>query len=269
MYNNRALVPNHADYFARWRAQSAHTRRTHRCFVDVAYGHGINETLDIFPAATTNREAPIMIFIHGGYWRSLDKSDHSFIAPGFTAQGFHVVMPNYALCPAVTIPHIVMQMVKALTWIWRHMHRFGGNPKQLIVVGHSAGGHLATTLMNCQWSNYAADLPINLVSRVVSLSGLYDLQPLLHAPFLSNLQLTHQDAIKASPALMPAPTHGQLKALVGGDESSEFIRHNQLIQSAWGTQRVPVCMTEAGLNHFSIVDALAEPGNTIHQMIKM
>jgi arylformamidase len=269
MYNNRALVTDHADYFARWRTQSASIRATERCFVDVAYGHGPNETLDIFPASDTHASAPVVVFIHGGYWRSLDKSDHSFIAPAFTSQGMHVVMPNYALCPAVTIPQIVMQMVKALSWVWRNIYRFGGDRERVIVVGHSAGGHLATMLMNCHWSANASDLPMDLVSRVVTLSGLYDLQPLLHAPFLSNLQLTPEDAIKVSPALMPAPSQGHLSAAVGGDESAEFIRHNRLIQTAWGETRVPVCMTAPGLNHFSIVDALAQPGHAIHQLIQL
>ncbi|MEY4727258.1 MAG: hypothetical protein RLZ36_1885, partial [Pseudomonadota bacterium] len=107
MYNNRALVPECVSHFAHWRAASARARAEHRCFQDVAYGTGLNETLDIFPAAQVGEGgAPVLVFIHGGYWRALDKADHSFIAPAFTAQGAHVVVPNYALCPAVSVSHI-------------------------------------------------------------------------------------------------------------------------------------------------------------------
>ena len=131
MYNNRALVPEHATHFAHWRNASAQARANHRVFQDVAYGTGLNESLDVFPVDTPN--APVVVFIHGGYWRSLDKSEHSFVAPTFTQHGACVVVPNYALCPAVTIPHIVMQMVKCLAWVSRNIQRFGGDAKRIIL----------------------------------------------------------------------------------------------------------------------------------------
>ena len=268
MYNNRALVPEHADIFARWRADSARVRHTQRCCVALAYGKGPNETLDLFVAPQTqpNDKRPVLVFIHGGYWRSLDKADHSFIAPIFTAQGVQVVMPNYALCPAVTIPEITMQMVKALAWVRRNMARFGGDPSRVVVVGHSAGGHLASMMLRCQWSRYSPDLPANWVSKVLSLSGLYELESFRTAPFLADLQLTEADALRASPAWMPAPEKGVLYTTVGADESPEFLRHNQLIQHAWGAKRVPVCEALPGLNHFTIVDALVQPSHRLHQL---
>jgi arylformamidase len=266
MYNNRALVPAYAEHFARWRDLSQTTRAQSRCFLDIAYGTGPNETLDIFPAAHTQGPAPVLVFIHGGYWRSLDKADHSFIAPSFTAQGAHVVVPNYALCPAVTIPQITLQMVKALAWVWRNIERFGGDPARIVVAGHSAGGHLAAMMLACQWSVYAPDLPANLVPKAYSISGLYELDFIRHTPFLQDLQLSEADARRASPAWMPAPAQGVLYTVAGGAESAEFLRHNHLIQQAWGKKRVPVCEAPAGLNHFSIVEAFAQPGHRLHQL---
>ena len=114
MYNNRAMVPDFPVYFDQWLAQSQKARQELHSLLDVSYGSGPQETLDIFPSKNPN--APVVVFIHGGYWRSLDKSDHSFIAPSFVEAGACVVVPNYALCPDVTIPQIVMQMVKALAW---------------------------------------------------------------------------------------------------------------------------------------------------------
>ncbi len=260
MYNNRARVPEHPAYFSRWAEESAHVRATARASLDVRYGEGLNETLDIFPADSP--DAPVMLFIHGGYWRSLDKSDHSFLAPAFTRKGVCVVIPNYALCPGtpgqpVTIPDIAWQMAKALEWLTQHAAAHGGDPCRITVAGHSAGGHLAAMLLG---------LKTRPPRSALSMSGLYDLRPLMHTPSLqAALQLTEADARRASPALWPAPRTGRLYSVVGGKESEEFLRHNALIRKAWGARAVPVCEVLPGLDHFSIVDALADPDHALHR----
>ena len=268
MYNNRALVPEHAAHFAHWREASQAARTTSRCFQDVAYGHGPSESLDIFPAsgAHAQKGAPVLVFIHGGYWRSLDKADHSFVAPAFTSERACVVVPNYALCPAVTIPDITLQMVKAVAWVWRNIARFGGDPSRITVVGHSAGGHLAAMLLACHWQAYAKDLPAGLVQRAMSISGLFELESVRLTPFLSDLHLTPKDALRCSPAWMPAPKTGRFYTVAGALESAEFLRHNLLIQQAWGKQRVPVSEALPDLQHFSIVEAFAQPGHRLHQL---
>jgi arylformamidase len=265
MYNNRALVPEYATHFANWREASAHTRASHRVFQDVAYGTGLNETLDIFPVDAP--DAPVVIFIHGGYWRSLDKSEHSFVAPTFTQQGACVVVPNYALCPAVTIPQIVMQMVKCLAWVRRNIHRMGGDAQRITVIGHSAGGHLATMLLACDGAAYAKDLPTPMVRKAMSLSGLYELASVQATPFLTDsLRLSEVDALRCSPAWMPAPQQATLFTVAGAQESEEFVRHNSLMQQAWGEKNVPVAELQAGLQHFSILEALVQPGHRVNQL---
>lgn len=265
MYNNRALVPEHAMHFARWSEASDDARSAHIHKSDVAYGQGPMEKLDIFPAAKPG--APVVVFIHGGYWRSLDKSDHSFIATPFKNDGACVVIPNYALCPAVTIPDIVMQMVKALAWTYRNIAKYGGDPSRITVIGHSAGGHLATMMLSCLWPAYGKDLPADLVKGAMTVSGLYDLEPIMHTPFLkTSLQLTAADALKASPAKLPRPAQGVLYTLVGGDESAEFLRHNALIRAAWGKKTVPVCEALPGRNHFSVLEDLAMPWSRLYQL---
>lgn len=269
MYNNLARVKDHPAYFQRWARESAEARETLPARIDLPYGQGVNETLDIFPAPVP--DAPVLVFIHGGYWRAMDKKDHSFIAPAFNDRGICVVQPNYALCPGtseqpVTVPGIMLQMVRALEWTWRHIAAHGGDPSRITVAGHSAGGHMAAALLACDWKTVAADLPAHLVRNALAISGLYDLRLLQRTPFLENtLKLTDADALRASPAFWPAPKRGQLYALAGGSESEEFIRHNAMIRDAWGRNTVPVCEVLPGLNHFDVVDALADPAHALHR----
>ena len=266
MYNNRTLVPDYARYFDNWAQTSKAVRSSEPCSLDIAYGKTVGQKLDIFPGAA--KDAPVVVFIHGGYWRSLDKADHSFVAPAFTAQGACVVVPNYDLCPEVTIPEIAMQMVRALAWIYRNIAQQGGNPRRITVVGHSAGGHLTAMLLACVWKAYAADFPADLVKNALSVSGLYDLEPLRHAPNVKDsLMLTPAQVRKASPALLPAPRKGLLYSVAGGNESAEFLRHNQLIQTAWGKKTVPVSEALPGLNHFSVLDAMATPGHRLYRLV--
>ncbi len=259
-------MPDFANYLAQWADSSAQARSLLGGLTDISYGSGSSETLDIFPSAPNN--SPVVVFIHGGYWRSLDKSDHSFIAPAWVEQGACVVVPNYALCPAVSIPHIVMQMLKALAWVWRYIGQWGGDASRIHLVGHSAGGHLAAMMMACRWPQYQPDLPPDLVKSVLSVSGLYELDSVMRSSMLqSSLHLSDEQVLRCSPAWMPAPSTGSLVSVVGALESDAFISHNHLIQQAWGTQRVPWAENLAGLHHFSIVNELAKPGSHLHGLL--
>ena len=268
MYNNRKLVPASGEYMARWAEKSADVRAAMPCVLDLRYGDGPNETVDVFPAARA--DAPVLVFLHGGYWRALDKNDHSFIAPAFTAEGACVVVPNYALCPGtpqqpVTVRHILLQMVAVLAWTWRHVGAYGGDRSRITVAGHSAGGHMAAAMLGCEWKKVAPDLPVRLVRNALSVSGVFDLTPLVRTPFLQGvLGLTDRAARALSPAFWPAPEQGELCALVGGAESAEFIRQNASIRVAWGLRAVPVCDVLPGLHHFDVLDALADPEHALH-----
>jgi arylformamidase len=262
-YNNRALVPDYASHLQKWADASAYTRQHAACSLDVAYGDGDKEALDVFHTAAPG--APVLVYIHGGYWRALDKSDQSFVAPAFTTAGAVVVVPNYALAPAVTLEHITLQLVKAVEWVWRHAAELGADPSRIVVAGHSAGGHLAAMMLSCRWKQVADDLPAQLVQGALSVSGLYDLEPLRHTPFLqTDLQLTPASVRRLSPAFFPRPK-GKLVTVVGADESASFIRQNQLIRDVWGPTAVPVCEKVAGANHFTVLKHLVDPDARVHQ----
>lgn len=265
MYNNRELVPEHPDFLARWSETSERARAEGPCELDIAYGREPGEKLDVFPAPAG--DAPVLVFVHGGYWRALDKSDHSFIAPAFTRHGACVVVPNYDLCPAVTIPQITLQVARAVAWTWHNAARFGGDRRRIVVAGHSAGGQLAAMMLACLWPQLDPALPRDTVRSALAVSGLHDLEPIMRTPFLQpSLQLTPQQVAQASPARLPAPRQGTLYTVAGADESTEYHRQNRLIQDAWGPRRVPVCELLPGLNHFSVLDALVEPSQRVHRL---
>ncbi|WP_077001853.1 alpha/beta hydrolase [Variovorax sp. KK3] len=263
-YNNRARVPEHPAILAHWAESSARAYERPGWALDLPYGSGAAERLDLLPAA--RKDAPVLVYIHGGYWRALSKRDQGFIAPPFADAGAMVVLLDYDLCPAVTVEHIALQMVKALTWVHANAAAHGGDPGHIVVAGHSAGGHLATMLLACDWPAFAPGLPPDLVKAALSISGLHDLEPLRHAPFLSaDINLSAESALRLSPAAMRAPAHGALATVVGGDESEEFHRQADLIAQAWAPrmvadERVP------GRNHMDVLHELVDTQSRTHAL---
>lgn len=262
-YNNRAAVPDHARWFERWAAMSATAFASERVVRDLRYGPNPKETLDLFlprgPARAT------FLFLHGGYWRSLDKSDFSWIAPPFVERGVAVAMLNYDLLPAVSVHTIVLQVLRALEWLWRESETLGFDPSRIVVGGHSAGGHLAAMSACALWPQWDPDLPADLVAGVVSVSGLYDLEPLRHTTFLGpDLALDEAGAFRASPAWMTPATGAPVVTAAGGLESESFKAQSALLAQRW-PRNVVADLPMPGRNHLTVVDALAEPGNPLFE----
>jgi len=261
-YNNRVLVPEHPQYFARWAESSARARATMwTSHLDQRYGESPNETIDLFPAR--KGDGSCMMFIHGGYWRSLDKSDFSFLAPAWVDAGVSLALVNYDLCPNVSIEEIVRQMLRASRWLYLNAEQYGMDEDRLYVCGHSAGGHLAAMMMAAIWPVFDARLPKDLWKGALAVSGLYDLRPLLQVDWLNaDLKLDEATAYRLSPALLPAATRSPVMTSVGGDESSEFKRQNALLGERWrGAFAGDIPMP--GRHHFSIVDGLAEQSSAL------
>ncbi|MDH3319333.1 MAG: alpha/beta hydrolase [Betaproteobacteria bacterium] len=260
-YNNRELFPDHPRHFARWSESSARTRSSMTCYLDRAYGASPGETLDIFPARKGDGSA--LMFIHGGYWRSLDKRDFSFLAPAWVDAGVSLVVVNYDLCPKVSVERIVQQMLAASVWLYRHAEQYGMDEDRLYVSGHSAGGHLAAMMLAALWPVIDRSLPRELYKGAIAVSGVYDLQPLVQVDWLNgDLRLDEESALRLSPAYLPPATRAPLALAVGGLESSEFKRQNALLAQRWkpvlaGNIAMP------GTDHFTVIDGLADPANAL------
>jgi arylformamidase len=260
-YNNRELFPDYARHFARWQENSARARGTMTCYLDRAYGGSPGETLDIFPARKGDGSA--LVFIHGGYWRSLDKKDFSFLAPAWVDAGVSLVVVNYGLAPAVSMERIVQHMLAASAWVYRHAEEYGMDEERLFVSGHSAGGHLAAMMLAALWPVYDRSLPKDLYKGALAVSGVYDLRPLVQVDWLQgDLRLDEASALKLSPAYLPPATRAPLTLAVGGLESSEFKRQNALLAQRWKSvlsRDVPM----PGRDHFTVVDGLADRANPL------
>ncbi len=260
-YNNRALVPDHPAHAERWTKAAEEARRPGTCLLDLPYGGSPNERLDLFPAYRAG--GPLLVFIHGGYWRSFSKREFSWVAPAFVDEGVSVALIDYDLAPRVSVDTIVLQVLRSLEWLWRECEHFGYDASRIFVAGHSAGGHLTAMAMCALWPAWDPDLPQDLVKGGVSISGLYDLEPVMHASFLNvDLKLDERSASKLSPAWMPPASNAPLVTCVGALESSEFRRQNALIGQRW-KRNLRADVPAPGRNHFTVVDALAEPGHPL------
>ena len=260
-YNARAMIPDHEQIFERGRIRSEEARAQLNGRLDLPYGASAAEKLDIFPAE--GRSEALLVFIHGGYWRSRDKSDFSYLAPAFVRRGVTLAVPNYGLCPKVGIEDIVKQNLLAIAWLWHYGARYGVNPGRLYVAGHSAGGHLTAMMLAARWNTYMPELPYNLVKGGLAISGIYDLEPLVHAPFVNqDLKLDQALARRLSPVNIPPATTAPLYTAVGGEESDEFKRQNALIARTWryafaGDIPMPGC------NHLTVLEQLARPDSAL------
>jgi arylformamidase len=266
LYNNRELVPDHARYLARWAEDSQRVRERMTSHLDLRYGEMPGETMDLFPAR--KGDGSCLLFIHGGYWRSLDKRDFSYLAPALVDGGISLAVVNYDLCPAVSVQEIVQQMLRASRWLWLHAEDYGMDQDRLYVSGHSAGGHLTAMLMCALWPVFDARLPKDLWKGALAISGVYDLRPITQVAWLNgDLKLDDASALELSPAFMPPATRAPVMSCVGGDESSEFLRQNALLRGHWraafaGDIAMP------GRHHFSVVDALADQRSALFQGVR-
>jgi arylformamidase len=258
-YDNRARVPEHPEIFARWQRETqAYRAASPDAEIGLSYGPSPRQTVDFFPAKDDDASTPLAMFIHGGWWRSLDPSMFSQMAKGPNAKGVSVAIVGYDLCPQVTVAAIIEQIRSACLWLWRRKRR------RIMAAGHSAGGHLAACMVAQDWKAFASDAPNDLVPAGYGISGVYDATPVVQVSANADIRLDEQSARAVSPLFWKVPAGRSFDAVVGALESSEFLRQSRTIAEAWRQGMVETHYEEiAGANHFTVIDPLADPASAM------
>ncbi|VVE62824.1 esterase [Pandoraea pnomenusa] len=263
-YNVRAGIPDHLEIFSRWARTGETFRRATTFREDVAYGDDAKQTYDLFPAQRTGR--PTLVFIHGGYWQSLDKSDFSALAGLYQANDINFAVVNYRLAPNVRMGDIVEDNRQALLHLYRNATALGIDRDALYVCGSSAGGHLTAALTGTDWTVY--DAPANLIKGACAISGLYDLEPIRLCYLNQAVRLDPSEVADFSPIhhLPPVPLPYILS--VGGDESDEFHRLQAQFQTRLDDHGLDVkVVRQRDGHHFDAVDRVGESGSDLSTAI--
>ncbi len=266
-YDVEQSVPDFTVHARHYVEQSRLARHRLRATLDVPYGPTLAETLDIFPAADPG--APVFVFIHGGYWRMLSSKDFSCVALGPVARGITTVVVNYALTPRVSIDEISRQARAAVAWVLRNIATHGGDPRRVVVGGHSAGGHLTAMCLQTPWRDDYG-LPDDPLAGAVLVSGLYDLEPLRFSLMQPQIQLDDGVIRRNSPLFTVRPCRTPALITWGGDEPDEFRRQSDDFLAAWTAagnraKRAP----QQGCNHFDAIYGFEEPDSLLCQWIDL
>ena len=261
-YDNRARVPEHPEIFARWQRETdAYRAASPGATLGISYGPSPRQTIDLFPGKDAKADAPLAMFIHGGWWRALSPAMFSQMAKGANAHGVTVAVVGYDLAPNVTIATIIEQMRAAVLHLWR------AHKKRVMVYGHSAGGHLAACLAATEWKTLDPSAPNDLVPAAYAISGAFDLAPLTQISVNADLKLDEKSAHDCSPLYWQVPVGRTLDAVVGGIESSEFLRQSKTIAEVWQGTAQTRYEAIAGANHFTVLDPLTDAGSAMTRRV--
>lgn len=256
-YNPRRAVPDFEQHFETYKTRSAETRARIGGAFDLRYGPTPLQTYDLHEPAKANG-TPLVVLIHGGYWRGLDKSLHSFVAEPYLAAGAVVANINYDLCPAVTVDEIVRQVQACIAHLAREAPSFGADPARLHVMGHSAGAHLAAAAFALPW-DAAALGPRPQPAGFALVSGVYDLEPVLHITVNQDVRLDGAMAKRNSLLRQPLKTTARTLIAVGDAEPDAWIGQSEEFHAACRAAGTPAnLMRIASANHFSILYAMAD-----------
>ncbi len=263
-FNNRLRVPDYATHFDQWEEWSRLTEEKYTPVKNIVYGEHPRERLDIYPSSKPNSKT--LIFIHGGYWKSMNKESFHFVADGFYCYDVTTVLIEYPLMPAASMDQLVASCRRAIFWVQQNIASYQGDPEQIYVAGHSAGGHLATMMMTADFSNPPAQ---NLaIKGVCTLSGLFNLAPVRLSYLNDDLQMDELTVNRNNPVDSTPVIVCPLLLVVGAEESEEFKDQSLELYHNWNNQ-IPVQLIQSpGLHHFSIVEALADKTTDLHAQVR-
>lgn len=256
-YDVEKAVSNFPDYITKYVTDSQQARKILKHRSVIAYGPTLMERLTVYPAKEAG--APVLIFIHGGYWKIGLGDDYDFVAMGAAKANFTVVIVNYDLAPKVTIPEMVRQIRSSIAWTSHNIIQFNGDSEQIFVAGHSAGGHLAAMSAVTNWTDYG--LPKNSIKGILAVSGLFDLEPVSHTFVQPVIRITEDQILSSSPVRLIVPSKIPLIVAWGDQETQAFKTQSSNYLEAWkniGNNGTALVLPE---NHFSILkEFLTEEG---------
>lgn len=260
----RIAVPSHEKWLAEDLAASATIRARGLGQLDIRYGAGPRQMLDIFPAAKP--DAPILVWIHGGYWRALSKEHYTTIVPPLRAAGAAVVLVGYDLCPAVTLSELLAQTRDALHWVRGHAAEMGGDPDRLVLAGNSVGAHICAMALQHDWPDESGTA--DAIRAAALITGIYDLSPVPRIPVQQEVQLTADDVERLSPLRLPIRSTARCLVAVGGDEPDMWIGqsrdyHAKLLAAGVASD----LMIVPDRHHFSITRDLADATTPLAQAV--
>lgn len=266
-YSVREAIPNHLEIFDDWQKTSAEYRSKARVEFNISYGKTERQKLDLFLPDKAYVKPPLLIFIHGGYWQAMNKDYFSFIAKEINRCGTAVAILNYNLCPKVTLAEITNQIRRAVIWLAHNVSGYGIDAERLHLLGHSAGGHLIAELIATDWQGIEPEFDTSVIRSGISISGVFELEPLLNTGINQALGLDLQSARQNSPVLSSPTLNIPLDLIVGGDEPEEFHRQSQHLANQWKKQLAVHYRSLVNFNHFTVVNELSVPDSLLLKFV--
>jgi arylformamidase len=255
-YNMSLTVPDSGKWINRYPEISQKVRNEIDCALNVPYGFTVDETLDIFPAR--EKPAPVLLYLHGGYWYRGSSKDFSFVAGGLLKLGFTVVVADYSLCPKVSIDEITRQSRSMVVWLYNNIKKYNGNPEQIYIMGHSAGGQQVAMLLSTDWEG-SYGLPENVIKGGISISGIFDLRPFPYSYLQPKLLLTMETILRQSPCFNIPESAPPLLLTFGENETAEFKRQTDDFLKLWQAKGLSgELFIQKEKHHYSIIEGLSD-----------
>jgi arylformamidase len=257
-YNNRLQVPDYALHTETWERLSRQTEKEYLSISNIAYGELAREQLDIYPSSKPNSKT--LVFIHGGYWRNMDKRMFHFVAKAFHQYNVTTILITYPLAPLASIDQVVSSCRKAVNWVQQNISQHNGNPGKMYISGHSAGGHLAAMMMTADEKYFMPG-----IKGVCSISGLFNLVPIQLSEINETLQMDNAMALRNSPVLLRSAGSCPLLLAVGINETEEYKAQSEELYKKW-KEEIPLQLLQLReLNHYSIIEDLLNTDSLLHQ----
>tara|TARA_B100000676_G_scaffold311448_1_gene381353 strand:+ start:7904 stop:8761 length:858 start_codon:yes stop_codon:yes gene_type:complete len=262
-YELRNKEPDFDALVVRWMERCAAFREESDVALDLRYGPAEREVLDLFRGA---EGGPVLVYIHGGYWQRGDKAMYSFVAEPFMKAGVNVSVINYTLTPDCRLGDIAPQVRRAITWLWHNAADLKIDREMISVMGHSAGGHLTAMMMATDWPAHDPAMPADAIHAGVPISGIFELEPLVHTSINQGPQMDVEEAKRESPLFLAPTTDAPQLVVAGGNETPEFKRQSDAYVERYRTEnRVMERHDVPNENHFGELERLAESDSEVFQ----